>query len=192
MLRLRVLTLLGPAWLTGPVLHGLDTPSLEKLFVSTTTHPYPDNAAGAVVTMFPSRIRPLFSQHKRLHIHAGMRGSGFRLGDCQCEAGRISSDRLYLRVNSTTQEQHSFPLFVLCRLFKEAALETLELSYFREVRPEGCRGWKEVLETFPGLRKLRLFNNEKQFGETILAEIEALKEGGLNPDMEVEVQSAPW
>ncbi|PIL27178.1 hypothetical protein GSI_10320 [Ganoderma sinense ZZ0214-1] len=188
LLRLRALTLLGPAWLTGPVLHGLDTPALEKLFVNTTD-PY-DVAAG-VTLMFPARIRPLFSRDKRLHIHAGARGGGFRFGDCHCEAGRISSERLYLRVD-TTQGHPSFPLLVLCRLFGEAKLDTLELSYFRGVEPEECGAWREVLETFPGLKKVRLFNNEKQSGAAMLAEIEALQKDGLNPEMEVEVEDAPW
>ena len=40
LLRLRVLKLLGHTCLGGPVLHGIDTPSLEKLHVHTTTNPH--------------------------------------------------------------------------------------------------------------------------------------------------------
>ncbi|KAM5543827.1 hypothetical protein V8D89_002444 [Ganoderma adspersum] len=188
--RLRVLKLLGPAWLSGPVLHGIDTPSLEKLHVHTTTNPH-GGGESVIVGMFPTRLLPVFAEHRRLHIHAGERGKGFRLGDCHCDAGRVSSDRLYLRVH-TLDGYHHLSLRVLCRLFGDVELESLELSYFIGVDPEECGGWREVLETFPGLRRVTLSNNERHSGAAMLAAIEALQKEGLNPEMEVVMESAPW
>ena len=191
LLRLRILKLLGPAWLSGPVLHGKETPSLEKLRVHTTTNPH-GGGENAIVDMFPPRLRYVFVEHRQLHIHVGEGGKGFRLGDCHCGPGRVSSDRLYLRVH-TSDGYHRLSLRVLCRLFRDVALESLEVSYFVYVEPEECGGWREVLETFPRLRKVTLSNNQRHSGAFMLAAIEKLQKEGLNPWMVVVVVvNAPW
>ncbi len=198
LMRLRVLTLSGPAWLSGPVLHETDTPSLERLYIHTTNHPYEGAVRNTIVGMFPTRLRRVLAQYRRIHIHSGSHSKVFRLGDCHCEAGRVSSDRLYIRVHSTVPCDHRFALHVLCRVFKEAALETLEVSYFMSRTPEDCsaedcaRAWKEVLETFPGLRKVTLYKNDQSSGLAMSAAIEALQKEGSHPEMELVADHAPW
>ena len=78
-------------------------------------------------------------------------------------------------------------------MFRDVALESLEVSYFVYVEPEECGGWREVLETFPRLRKVTLSNNQRHSGAFMLAAIEKLQKEGLNPWMVVVVVvNAPW
>ena len=186
--RLLIVKLSGPAWLCGPLLHGIDAPTLERLYIRTTSHPN-GTAMRSLADMFPARLRLTLAQHRRLHIHAG--DHGFRLGDCHCEAGRVSSDRLYLRVYRELDD-HRLPLHILCRVFKDACLETLEVNYFTSQPPETCGGWGEVLRTFPDLRKVTLYKNDQKSGTAMLAAIEALQKVGLNPDMKVVAENASW
>ncbi|KAM5543828.1 hypothetical protein V8D89_002445 [Ganoderma adspersum] len=204
--RLRILTLAGPAWLTGPVLHDIDTPSLEQLYIDTRADPRPDTG-DTIAAMFPARLCRLLAQrHTRLHIHAAPSDKrGFRIGDCrceaalqsgvgdgdcQCEAGRVSADMLYLRVQDDCG-LHG-PAEVLCRVFGEARLETLEVNYFERLKRDLYSVWRPVLETFPGLRKLTLNWNDQVSGAGMVDAVERLQKEGLNADMEVMAKNAAW
>ena len=204
--RLRILTLVGPAWLTGPVLHDIDTPSLEQLYMDTRADPRPDTG-DTISAMFPARLCRLLAQrHTRLHIHAAPSGNGgFRVGDCrceaalqsgvgegdcQCDAGRVSADMLYLRV------QDGCGLYgateILCRVFGGAQLETLEVNYFERLKRDLYSVWRPVLETFPSLRKLTLNWNDQVSGAGMVDAVERLQKEGLNKEMEVTAKNAAW
>ncbi|KAI1792201.1 hypothetical protein LXA43DRAFT_348644 [Ganoderma leucocontextum] len=190
LLRLRTFTLVGPAWLSGPVLHDIEAPSPEKLYVQTKGYSRPDTAK-TIAAMFPERLRRILAQHTRLHIHAAPSDSrGFRIGDCHCDGGRISSDRLYLRVQDDCGLYSASR--VLCQVFGEALLETLEVNYFERQGRDLCGVWKPVLETFPRLRKVTLYGNDQKSGAAMVDAIEGLQREGLNPEMELVMESAPW
>ncbi|PIL27177.1 hypothetical protein GSI_10319 [Ganoderma sinense ZZ0214-1] len=190
--RLRILTLAGPAWLTGPILHDIDAPSLERLYIDTSAYPRSDTG-DTIAAMFPERLCRLLSQHTRLHIHAAPSDKrGFRIGDCRCqsEAGRVSADMLYLRVQDDCGLYGAAK--VLRRVFGEARLETLEVNYFERHRGDLYGVWRPVLETFPDLRKLTLYWNDQVSGAAMVDAVERLQKEGLNAEMTLVVQNAGW
>ncbi|KAI1795568.1 hypothetical protein LXA43DRAFT_727048 [Ganoderma leucocontextum] len=196
LLRLRRLTLSGPTWLSGPVLHGIDTPSLERVYLRITVFRQ-QNGEDAIAGIFPRRLLRVLVQHTRLHIHASPGRHGFRMGDCYCEAGRVTSDRFSLHVRvegawwETTAHLHT-ALHLLCRVFEDARLETLEVNYFLGQPPEVDGVWRNVLETFSGLRKLTLFGNDRKSGAAMVDAIETLRREGLNPGMELVAKNTDW
>ncbi|KAM5533193.1 hypothetical protein V8D89_013149 [Ganoderma adspersum] len=197
LLRLRTLTLSGPAWLGGPVLHGIDTPSLERLYVQVAVSQHQNDGEAAIVGMFPPRLRRFLAQHTRLHIHAAASRDGFRMGDCHCETGRVTSDHFSLHVHVpgawwTTAARLHTALHLLCRVFGDALLETLEVNYFLGQPPEVDGAWRSVLETFAGLRKLTLSGNDQKSGAAMVDAVQALQQEGLNPEMELVAQNTDW
>ncbi|KAM5543829.1 hypothetical protein V8D89_002446, partial [Ganoderma adspersum] len=192
--RLHMVKLSGPITHCKAVLHAFVMPALDKLFVNTS--PGLADPNGSIVDMFPARLRHLLSQqHTRLHIHAMPDGGGFRLGDCLCDTGRVSSDRFYLRVQSFRWPAVALvtPLGVLRRVFADARLERLEVSYFvREAAAESAGRWREVLQTFGGLKRVTLRGNDKRSGGAMASDIKALQGEGLNPDMTLVDANTDW
>ncbi|KAI1792202.1 hypothetical protein LXA43DRAFT_1007004 [Ganoderma leucocontextum] len=190
--RLRTFKLSSPIKFCKAVLHAFDMPSLDKLYINTT--PGLMNPDGTIVDMFPDRLRRLLAQHTRLHIHAAPDGGGFRLGDCLCDTGRVSSDRFYLRVQGFRWSVVlPSPLGVLRRVFADARLEHLEVSYFvRDAAAESSGPWCEVLQTFDGLRRVTLRGNDKRSGRAMVNDIRALQGEGLNPDMVLVDENIDW
>ena len=192
MKRLQMLRLSCPITLCATVLHSFDMPSLQKLYINTC--PDIGNPEASVVDMFPTRLRQLLAQHTRLHIHAAPDGGGFRLGDCLCDTGRVSSDRFYLRLQSLgAATPLRSPLGVLRRVFGDARLEQLEVSYYvREAAAESTERWREVLQTFNGLKRVALRKNDKRSGSVMVNDIKALQGEGLNPEMVLVDENTDW
>ena len=191
--RLHTVKLSGPITHCKAVLHAFAMPALDKLLINTS--PGLADPNGSIVDMFPVRLRrTLAQQHTRLHIHAMPDGGGFRLGDCLCDTGRVSSDRFYLRVQSFRWPVAlTTPLGVLRRVFAGARLERLEVSYFvREAAAESMGRWREVLQTFGGLKRVTLRGNDKRSGGAMASDIRALQGEGLNPGMALVDENTDW
>lgn len=193
LVRLRTLALCGPSWLSGPVLHGIDAPSLEKFHLKLTVTD--EENEDAMVNVFPGRLRRFLSQNTALHIHAASGRDGFRIGDCYCETGRVTSDRfsVYVKGSWRTLAAHLHTaLRLLCRVFEDTPMETLELNYFAGQSQEVHGAWRSVFKTFPALKKLTLFGNDWSSGTAMVDAIQALQREGLNPGMELMAQNTDW
>ena len=206
LLRLRMLALARPTWLCGPVLHDIDTPSLVHLYVQTASDPRPDTE-NTITAMFPEGFRHILARLTRLHIRATpFDKHGFRIGDCHChcttgdsrvgdcpcEGEQVSSDMLYLSVQNSSS--FSSASEVLCRVFKGARVESLEVNYLeRQERGMPVYAvWEPVLETFPGLRKVMLYYNDQKLGGAMVDTIEVLKREGLNSEMGLVAEHVMW